>query len=332
MTEPKTLAVAGASGLAGSHIVREALARGYRVNGTLRDKDAPAKAPWLMKLPGAAERLTLFSADMARSDDFDAPLQGADGVFIACLIPVYAAPDGTPARELDDARGYAEIIQPTVDGCLNIMRAAARQGVKTVVICSSTSSTNPVPPAPVKNEVDHWSDEAEQCAAKKYTSATKTVMEKAAMAFAAEHGMRLAILLPTGMFGPVNLPEQMETNPHVWLKRLIDGGPPRHEKTPNDSTSMIHLHDLAALFLAAYEDPTASGRYFGVRDSWHWQDIYAELQKTLPDMQMPAPIDGPPAPPTGFDFTRRDSLGVPVRDIPTILRQTVDWIRSDPFR
>jgi hypothetical protein len=33
---------------------------------------------------------------------------------------------------------------------------------------------------------------------------------------------------------------------------------------------MIHLHDLAALFLAAYENPSASGRYYGVVDSWHW--------------------------------------------------------------
>ena len=110
-------------------------------------------------------------------------------------------------------RGIAEIIMPTVNGCLNIMRAAARHGVRNVVICSSTSSTNPVPPVSVKNEVDHWSDEQEQCRAKKYTSATKTVMEKAAIEFAEENGMRLSIILPTGMFGPVILPEQMNQQP-----------------------------------------------------------------------------------------------------------------------
>ena len=94
---------------------------------------------------------------------------------------------------------YAEIIMPTVNGCLNIMRRAARHGVRNVVICSSTSSTNPIPPVPIKNEVDHWSDEREQCRAKKYTSATKTVMEKAAIRFADENDMRLSIILPTGM-------------------------------------------------------------------------------------------------------------------------------------
>ena len=220
---------------------------------------------------------------------------------------------------------------PTVSGCLNIMRSAARHGVKNVVICSSTSSTNPVPPVPVKNEQDHWSDEQQQCQAKKYTSATKTVMEKAAIKFAEENDMRLCIMLPTGMFGPVILPEQMNNNPHVWLQALINGEEGRHKKIPNDSISMIHLHDLAGLFLAAYENPNASGRYFGVYDSWHWQDIYAELHKILPDMKLPDPLTETPVLPTGFDFTRRDSLGVALRDIPTLLRETVEWIKSGPF-
>ena len=329
--ENATVCVAGASGLVGSNILKAALARGLSVNGTLRDHHAQTKAPYLKALPGAAERLTLFSAEIGASASFDAATANTDCVFIACLIPVYAGPDGTPAREMDDQRGYAEIIMPTVEGCLNIMRSAVRNNVRKVVICSSTSSTNPIPAVPVKNEAEHWSDEVEQCRAKKYTSATKTVMEKAAMAFAAKHGMRLSIILPTGMFGPVILPEHLEGNPHAWLRRAMDSAEPRHQRMPNDSSSMSHLHDLAALFLAAYENPDASGRYFGVYDSWHWQDIYAELRKLLPDMQMPSALEEPAVPATGFDFTRRDTLGVSMRDIPTLLRETIDWLRTQPF-
>jgi nucleoside-diphosphate-sugar epimerase len=331
MAEEKTIGVAGASGLVGSNIVRTALQRGYSIHGTLRDRNAPDKAPYLNALPGAAERLQLFSADMAEEESFDAALAGTDGVVIACLIPTYAGSSGKPAREMNDEQGYAEIIMPTVNGCLNILRSAARQGVNNVVICSSTSSTNPVPPVAVKNEVEHWSDEAEQCRAKKYTSATKTVMEKAAIKFAEENNMRLSILMPTGLYGPVILPEQMNHNPHAWLRRMINGEQGLHSKIPNDSTSMIHLHDLAALFLAAYENPGASGRYYGVYDSWHWQDIYAQLQKILPDMTMPQPLTESPVTPTGFDFTRRDSLGVTLRDIPTMLRETIGWLQTDPF-
>ena len=323
--------VAGTSGLVGSNITRAALARGYGVNGTMRDHRAPSKAPYLMELPGAEERLALFSADMSTEVSFDDAVTGTDCVFIACLIPVYAGPTGKPAREMDDEQGYAEIITPTVDGCLNILRAAQRHGVTKAVICSSTSSTNPVPAVSMKNEVDHWSDEGEQCRAKKYTSATKTVMEKAAIEFARNNGMRLSIIMPAGMFGPVLLPEQLEGNPHVWLRRLLAGGEGRHAKTPNDSTSMSHLHDLAELFMAAYENPEAAGRYFGVYDSWHWQDIYDELAKIIPDATMPERFEGERATPTRFDFKRRDSLGVEMRDIPTLLRETVEWLRTDPL-
>ena len=332
MTQGKTICVAGASGLVGSNIARAGLEQGYAVNGTLRDRSAPNKAPFLNALPGASAGLQLFSAEMAEEEAFDAALGGCDGVFIACLIPMYAGPSGKPAREMDNEQGYAEIIMPTVNGCMNIMRSAVRRGVKNVVICSSTSSTNPMPPVPIKNEVEHWSDEKEQCRAKKYTSATKTVMEKAAIKFAAENELRLCIVIPTGMYGPVVLPEHMNHNPHVWLQRLIIGGEGRHRKIPNDSHSMIHVHDLAALFMAAYENPSASGRYFGVYDSWHWQDIYGELRKILPNMMILEPLTEPPLPPTGFDFTRRDSLGVAIRDIPTLLRETIEWIKSDPFK
>ena len=48
-------------------------------------------------------------------------------------------------------------------------------------------------------------------------------------------------------------------------------------------------------------------------------------------MKLPDPLTETPVPPTGFDFTRRDSLGVAVRDIPTMLRETVEWIKSGPF-
>ena len=101
---------------------------------------------------------------------------------------------------------------------------------------------------------------------------------------------------------------------------------------PNDSASLIHLQDLAKLFFAAYENPSASGRYFGVLESFHWNDIYKECQKLIPDMQMPEPISEEQVIPTQFDFKRRDSLGVKIRDFPTIMRETIEWLKSNPFK
>ncbi len=329
MADAKTICIAGVSGLVGANLTKKALDLGYRVNGTLRDSSDTAKTEPLMALPGAVERLSLFSADMAYPGAFDEPLAGADAVFIACLIPTYAGPTGKPAREMDDAEGERDIVMPTVDACLNILRSAAAAGITNALICSSTSSTNPKVPVAKKNEVDHWSDRYYQYEQKKYTSAAKTVMEAAAMEFAAAHKMRLCIFLPTLMLGPAVLPEHARKGFQGMLYKMMQGEPSRHSRVPNDSSSMIHVEDLAALFFAAYENPEAEGRYFGVYDSWPYQDIYAELARLLPDAPMPEPLEEVPVPPTGFDFTRRDSLGVPLRDVPTILKQTIDSMREN---
>ena len=329
--EKKLLTIFGASGLVGSSILREALDRGYHVNGTLRDIEKQDRITRLKSLP-SGNNAKFFQADMAEISSLDHPLINSDAAIICCLIPTYKGFDGTPAKELDDERGYNEITKPTVDGCLNILKSAKINNVKNILICSSTSSTNPIPPVSIKNELDHWSDEKEQCNSKKYTSAAKTYMEKAAFKFCAENNIRLSIFLPTGLYGPAVLPEHLKHNPFLWIKSVLEGGAPRHQKVPNDSASLIHLQDLARLFLAAYEDSSASGRYFGVLESFHWNDIYKECQKLIPDMLMPEPILEDPVAPTQFDFKRRDSLGVQIRDFPTIMRETVEWLKSTPFK
>ena len=53
----KTVCVVGASGLLGSNVLKEALTRGYKVNGTLRDVNAPGKATFLNALPNAEANL-----------------------------------------------------------------------------------------------------------------------------------------------------------------------------------------------------------------------------------------------------------------------------------
>jgi hypothetical protein len=48
-------------------------------------------------------------------------------------------------------------------------------------------------------------------------------------------------------------------------------------------------------------------------------------------MVQPSPLTEQPLPATTFDFSRRDSLGVTIRDFPTLLKETVEWIKSEPF-
>ena len=129
LMDKKLLTIFGASGLVGSSILREALDRGYHVNGTLRNIENEDRVARLRKLP-SGKNINFFSADMANISSLDKPLINADAAFICCLIPTYKGFDGTPARELDDERGYNEIIKPTVDGCLNILKTAKKMALR----------------------------------------------------------------------------------------------------------------------------------------------------------------------------------------------------------
>ena len=68
----KRVCVTGASGFIGTHIIRELLARGYRVRGTVRDVNDQAKVAHLYQLAEGAEfPLQLFPADVLVDGSFD---------------------------------------------------------------------------------------------------------------------------------------------------------------------------------------------------------------------------------------------------------------------
>lgn len=324
--DKKKICIAGVTGLVGSNLAKRALNKGYAVNGTARNISEADKVKFLYNFPNS-QNLALFCANMINSKTFDEALDGVSALFICCLIPLYKSPEEIPANQLSEEEGRNSIMAPTIEGCLNILQSAKRNKVKTVVICSSTASTNPNTQIEKKNEIAHWSDESTQIKNKKFTSAAKTVMEKRAIKFCEENKIRLCVFLPTGLYGELLSPYHLKHNPYSWLNSLLNGGEPRHMTCPDDSISMIHTEDLADLFLTAAEHDTFEGRFFGVYKSLHWREIYRECEKQIPNMVKPVYPSAMFARPTEFDFSRRDSLGVTLRDFPTMLAQTIESLR-----
>ncbi len=102
------------------------LERGYEVVGTVRD---PASAAYLHALPGAVERLTIVTADLLQPGSFDAAVAGCVGVFHTAS-PFSLRP--CPAEEL---------IEPAVQGSLNVYRACAAAGTVRRVVTTSSFAT-----------------------------------------------------------------------------------------------------------------------------------------------------------------------------------------------
>jgi len=324
----ETICVAGASGLAGSHIVKQALAQGYRVHGTLRHLGQLEKVSALMALPGAKERLHLFSANAKDSQSFDQPLSGVKSVFITCFPTVKQGLDGTPAGQLDIGRGMNEIIRPAEQGCLNILRAALRQGTDTALLCSSTASAEPLVSSPLKQEQTDISDPVQQVRSKKYMQAQKTIMERASVTFAAKNGLRLCTMLPSMMVGPGLLPGHLDGHVLRFLAGLTSGQPGWHQQVPAGSMSVTCPADLAKAFLAASVNPSAEGRYFAVSGSWSWQQIYQQISQHVPAKNLPKPLTAMAESPTGFDFSRRDSLGVPFKSLEDLIAGFYGWLKE----
>ncbi len=310
-TSDKPICVIGASGFVGSHVAAELLSRGLSVHGTLRDAGGPNK-DWLNTMAAQVATdgadLTLHSASAFDKDSLAAAMDGCVGV-IMCAGSAKIEPDTMPLME-----ALAE----------NVSDAAIELAIDRAVFTSSTGSTNPPEGEPeLKREMDHWSDPDVQLAAKKFAAVGKTRLDQTVLGKLASSGgaFRAVTINPSLIAGPCYQPEPVTS---LRMFAAILNGERLTDSVPNGSMSMIDVRDLAKLHVAALDNPSASGRYFGVKKSWHWREILMALENAVPGYKMPA-VDPNETPvrATQFDLSRQATLGIEIRDIDEILEGVV---------
>ena len=91
------VAVTGASGYLGSHLVALLLGRGHTVRACVRDRDDSSKNGFLSGLPGA-ERLEVLSCDMTKPGAYDHAFAGVAAVFHPAAVVTLFAED--PERDI----------------------------------------------------------------------------------------------------------------------------------------------------------------------------------------------------------------------------------------
>lgn len=77
---PLRVCVTGATGYLAGHIVQRLLAAGHTVHGTARQPSNSSTTKHLLAMPGAAERLKLFKADLLHPGAFGEAVAGCDVV------------------------------------------------------------------------------------------------------------------------------------------------------------------------------------------------------------------------------------------------------------
>eukprot|EP00931_Biecheleriopsis_adriatica_P073300 TRINITY_DN47611_c0_g1_i1.p1 TRINITY_DN47611_c0_g1~~TRINITY_DN47611_c0_g1_i1.p1 ORF type:complete len:327 (-),score=65.76 TRINITY_DN47611_c0_g1_i1:214-1194(-) len=317
--KPLTVCVTGASGFIASHIVKICLERGHTVRGTVRDAGNEERTRHLLNLPGATERLQLFSAELMKAGSFDEAVSGCDGVFHAAS----PLPMGKGAEDPENI-----VIKPAVEGTMNVLRSCLKAEVLSVVLTSSMSAMAPDPEPAVKT-VKHWSDPEQQRSKGSFYGAGKTLAERAAVDFAKTEMpyLRLVRICPTMVLGPMLQPEPNMTMLAYcnWLK----GGRSTTGICPNDSMSFVDVRDCAQQHVAAMENQDCLGRYMSLDSSYHWNDLVPIMREIYPSMPDCAPCEDP-CQPTQFDMTPlmgAPPLGVTLRKAPEILRDAAEELK-----
>ncbi|EFJ06720.1 hypothetical protein SELMODRAFT_134883 [Selaginella moellendorffii] len=269
--------VTGASGFIGSWIVKYLLDKGYTVRGAVRDPEDLRKVEHLKNLKGANQRLELVKADL-----LDNSLVAATA---GCQVVIHTACP-CPEANFRITNPQTELIEPSVKGTLNVLKASFSSGVSTVVMTSSVGAMYLDPTRPLEQPVDEscWSDVEYLVQIKEWYCLAKTLAEKSAWEFAAAqgNGFKLIVINPAVVMGPVLQPKLNASSTHI-LKYLTGCV----KSYANRCQAYVDVRDVALAHVAAFEDPKAFGRYFLAERSIHRARLVEMLAELYPQLPVP---------------------------------------------
>nr|QEM23754.1 dihydroflavonol 4-reductase [Muscari aucheri] len=279
--EKGPVAVTGAGGYIGSWLVMKLLRGGYTVRATVRDPDNMKKVKPLLDLPGAASHLTIWKADLNDEGSFDDVINGCAGVFHV------ATPMDFESKDPEN-----EVIKPTVDGMLSILKSCRKAGtVRRVVYTSSAGTVNVEERQKPEYDESAWSD-IEFCRRVKMTGwmyfVSKSLAERAAWDFARENNIDLITIIPTLVVGPFitsTMPPSM-----VTALSLITGNEAHYSIIKQ--AQLVHLDDLCDAHIFLLNHPKASGRYICSSHDATIHDLARMIRCKYPQYHIPQKIEG----------------------------------------
>jgi nucleoside-diphosphate-sugar epimerase len=259
----ETVLVTGGSGYIGGWCVVELLRRGYVVRTTVRSL---AKEPAVRAMIGAevdpGDRLSFYVAELTKDAGWDEAVAGCDYVLHV------ASPIGT-----DMPSDPQELIVPAREGALRALHAAAKAGVKRVVLTSSVAAAAG-PGDDITTDETVWTDADDSDAYRQ----SKLQAERAAWDFVAAHpGLELVTVNPSMVIGPVLTAENMGSVQVVW--RVLAGKLPG---IPKLGFPLVDVRDVVDLHLRAMTMPEAKGERFIASTQFLWMsEIAAILRQEL---------------------------------------------------
>ena len=285
--------VTGGTGFTGSHLVKRLLARGDDV--TVLDNQ-----PGLFhdELRGLGARIVLGSVT-------DRAL--VDRTTKGCEVVHHLA---AAFRKLNVHKQVYR--DANVTGTRNVLEAAATQGVRKVVYCSTQGVHGHVlnPPG----------DEDSPIAPEDYYQLTKYEGERVCHEFM-EQGQDVSIVRPTAIYGPG------DPGRFLMLYRLVKRG--RFLMFGNGQTTYhpVYIDNLVDLFELAEQRPEAKGRTYIGGDEYYYtlDDLVTAVARA---MDAEVKIVHLPFWPLWITAVVVELACMPLRIKPPLFRRRVDWFRQ----
>jgi nucleoside-diphosphate-sugar epimerase len=254
--------VTGASGFVALHCILRLLNDGYRVRGTVRDTKRGERVKQVLTKHTDVGRLSLVEADLSSDAGWPQAVEGCKYI-LHVASPVPRKPPKTAE----------EVISPARDGALRVLKAAAKAGVKRVVMTSSTSAVL----------YGHKRDGSKTFTEDDWTALSddvspydqsKAIAERAAWDFVKSlpenERFELVTINPGVVLGPVLGASEFSISGEVVRKLLAAEVP----GLPDLGWAAVDVRDVADAHVIAMTHPKAAGeRFILAIEHATWQQI-----------------------------------------------------------
>ena len=252
------LLVTGATGFLGSTLVPLLREAGHHVRALVRS-GAPVAGAEPVK------------GDVRDPDSVRRALEGVEGLYhLAGLV----------SRDPADARKMYEL---HVDGTRNLLTAAARAGLRRIVLASSSGTIGVSRVRRVATEQD---DHPIETVGRWPYYLSKIYEEKIAVEFA-RHGLPIVILNPSLLLGPGDA--RMSSTQDIF--RFLMG---RIPVMPRGGISFVDVRDAAQAFVAALTSGNVGERHLLGAANWEFSEFFERLGRIAhrppPLLRMPSPL------------------------------------------
>ncbi|KAH9694209.1 tetraketide alpha-pyrone reductase 1 [Citrus sinensis] len=348
--------VTGASGYLASWLVKRLLLAGYHVTGTVRDPGNERKLAHLWRLEGAKERLQIVRANLMDEGSFDDAINGCQGVFHtaspvlkpssnpkACLINqllprkhayyiyIYIYIYTHTHTYIYINISCAEIIEPAVNGTLNVLRSCQKNPSLRRVVLTSSSSTVRIRydfDSKIPLDESSWSS-VDLCESLQiWYALSKILAEKAAWEFCGHNGIDLVTILPSFVIGPSLPPDLCSTASDVL--GLLKGEKEKFQW--HGRMGYVHIDDVALCHILVYEHQNSHGRYLCSSTVVDNNELVSLLSTRYPLLPIPERFELLDRPYYEFNTSKLTSLlGFKFKSIEEMFDDCIAWFDEQGY-